>query len=215
MPILSYILTALAAYLLGSIPTGYLAGRSKGIDIRTVGSKNMGATNVFRTVGKTIGILVLLVDAFKGWAAVRLVAPWILQAAAPTAPDQVQFIDSIIAGIFAILGHNYTCWLKFKGGKGIATTAGVMLALVPMALGIALATWIVLFAAMRYVSVASIAAAAVLPFATFFTTRHSPTLTAISAVFGGLAIYKHKANIQRLRAGTESRISFKKKEPTP
>ena len=215
MPILSYILTALAAYLLGSIPSGYLAGRAKGIDIRTVGSKNMGATNVFRTVGKTIGILVLLVDAFKGWAAVRLVAPWIMQATAPNAPDQALFVDSIIAAVCAVLGHNYTCWLQFKGGKGIATTAGVTLALMPAALGISLAVWIVLFAATRYVSVASITAAAVLPFATFFTTRHSPTLTAFSAILGGLAIYKHKANIQRLRAGTENRISFKKKESTP
>jgi len=215
VPILSYILTALAAYLLGSIPTGYLAGRARGIDIRTVGSKNMGATNVFRSVGKTIGILVLLVDAFKGWAAVCLAAPWVLHfTGVPGAPANAPFVASVIAGIGAILGHNYTCWLQFKGGKGIATTAGVMLALVPWGLGIALAVWIVLFAATRYVSVASIGAAAVLPFATWFTT-HSPTLTVIFSALGALAIYKHKANIQRLRAGTENRISFKKKEPTP
>jgi acyl phosphate:glycerol-3-phosphate acyltransferase len=215
VPIASYLLTALTAYLLGSIPSGYLAGRARGIDIRTVGSKNMGATNVFRTVGKTLGILVLLADAFKGWAAVHLAAPFILQATAPGAAAPAPFTAAIIAAISAVLGHNYTCWLKFKGGKGIATSAGVMVALVPMALVVSLTVWIVLFVATRYVSVASIAAAAVLPFATWFTSHHSPTLTAITGVLGALAIYKHKANIQRLRAGTENRIVFRKKETAP
>jgi len=208
--ILSYVLTLPAAYLLGSLPTGYLVGRAKGVDIRTVGSKNMGATNVFRTVGKTLGILVLLVDAAKGWAAVALIAPWVGHAISPGADlDWLR----VVAGIGAILGHNYTCWLQFKGGKGIATSAGVFVALVPWALLVALGVWIVLFAATRYVSVASIAAAAVLPVATWFST-HEPGLTTVAGVLGALAIYKHKKNIERLLAGTENRIEFgKKKEP--
>src|ERR1019366_6893293 len=119
----------------------------------------------------------------------------------------------ITAGIGAILGHNYTCWLKFKGGKGIATTAGVMAALVPWAFLIVLIVFIVVFAITRYVSVGSISAAAVLPFATWFTT-HDVGLTVISAVLGGLAIIKHKKNIQRLMDGTENRIEFKKAEAT-
>ena len=208
MPVLSYILTALAAYLLGSFPTGFLVGKAKGVDIRTVGSKNMGATNVFRTVGKKLGIFVLLVDALKGWAAVALIsklAPHLLSSTAPE--DYLR----ITAGVSAILGHNYTCWLQFKGGKGIATTAGVMAALVPWALLIALAVFILFFVATRFVSVGSIAAAAVLPFATWFTT-HDVGLTAISTALGALAIAKHKKNIQRLMDGTENRIEFKKQE---
>ena len=207
MPVLIYCLTFFAAYLLGSIPTGYLVGRAKGVDIRTVGSKNMGATNVFRTVGKMLGILVLLADALKGWLAVAWLAPLIWHAFSHEAiPGWLR----VIAGIGAILGHNYTCWLQFKGGKGIATSAGVFIALTPWALLIALGVWIVLFAVTRYVSVASMAAAAVLPMAAWFTT-HDPGLTLVAGVLGALAIYKHKKNIERLLAGTENRIEFGKK----
>jgi glycerol-3-phosphate acyltransferase PlsY len=117
----------------------------------------------------------------------------------------------IVAGLFAVLGHNYTCWLHFKGGKGIATSAGVLTALVPWALLIILAVWIVLFALTRYVSVGSLASAAVLPFATWFTTQ-SILLTVVTSAMSALAIYKHKGNIQRLLAGTESRINFKKEK---
>jgi glycerol-3-phosphate acyltransferase PlsY len=208
VPIVSYGLTFFAAYLLGSIPTGYLVGRAKGVDIRTVGSRNMGATNVFRTVGKTLGILVLLADAAKGWLAVAWLAP-LIGRSFPT--EAVAGWLPIVAGIGAILGHNYTCWLQFKGGKGIATSAGVFLALAPWALLIALVCWIILFAATRYVSVASIAAAAVLPVATWFTT-HNVKLTAVAGILGAMAILKHKKNIERLRAGTENRIEFGKKE---
>ena len=208
MPVLSYVFTFLAAYLLGSLPSGYLVGRAKGVDIRTVGSKNMGATNVFRTVGKALGILVLLVDALKGWLAVAVVAPWMAHAFVSNAsPGWLP----VVGGVGAILGHNYTCWLQFKGGKGIATSAGVFLALVPWAFLIALGTWILLFAATRYVSVASIAAAAVLPVAAWFTT-HDAGLTAVAGVMGALAIFKHKKNIERLLAGTENRIELGKKK---
>ena len=107
-----------------------------------------------------------------------------------------------------VLGHNYSCWLKFKGGKGIATTAGVYLALAPMALGVALATWIILALVTRYVSIASIVAAASLPVAVWFTT-HNVLLSIVSTALGGLAIFKHKKNIQRLMNGTENRIGQK------
>ena len=182
-------------------------GRAKGVDIRTVGSKNMGATNVFRTVGKRLGMFVLLVDALKGWAAVAWAAPLIASVLSHQAmPAGLP----VMAGVGAILGHNYTCWLQFKGGKGIATSAGVFMALVPQALLVALGAWIFLFVLTRYVSVASIAAAAVLPVAAWFTT-HDPGLTAVAGVLGALAIYKHKKNLERLLAGTENRIEFGKK----
>lgn len=220
MRITAYILVALAAYLLGSIPTGYLVARAKGVDIRTVGSGNIGATNVFRILGKPAGIFVLLMDALKGFAAVALVMnfyhelndvlPKVFTVEGITNP-QVIVGFGIVAGLFAVLGHNYTCWLHFKGGKGIATSAGVLTALVPWALLIILAVWIVLFALTRYVSVGSLASAAVLPFATWFTTQ-SILLTVVTSAMSALAIYKHKGNIQRLLAGTESRINFKKEK---
>ena len=130
----------MAAYLLGSIPTGFLVARAKGIDIRTVGSGNIGATNAMRVLGKPAGIFVLLMDALKGYAACvcGFAVHFQLLTHIPDLPMPSRARDrdtfAIIAGIFAVLGHNYTCWLKFKGGKGIATSAGVYLALAPLAL---------------------------------------------------------------------------------
>jgi len=209
---LAYILTALGAYLLGSIPTGFLVARARGLDIRTVGSKNMGATNVFRVLGRGPGIFVLLADALKGWGAIALTR-YVVQSHYANVEGLDEVAAPIVAGLFAILGHIYTCWLKFKGGKGIATSAGVMVALVPWAILISLLIWLVAFVATRYVSIASIAGAAVLPVATWFTTQdHSLVLTGVTALVAALAIYKHKGNIQRLRNGTENRFNFRKKD---
>lgn len=208
MSVLDYIVTALAAYLLGSIPTGFLVAKSRGVDIRTVGSGNIGATNAFRILGKRAGTFVLLADAFKGWLAVALIAPLVAQIGSGAPVEDLR----MAAGIAAILGHNFTCWLHFKGGKGIATSAGVLIALVPLALLIILGIWIVLTAATRYVSVGSMAAAFALPFATWITKNHSAGLTAITGVMAALAIIKHRKNIVRLMNGTENRIHFGKKE---
>jgi glycerol-3-phosphate acyltransferase PlsY len=209
---LSYALIAVASYLLGSIPTGFLVARVKGIDIRKVGSGNIGATNALRVLGKPAGILVLLVDALKGWVAVRVVAMLIVeQFSSPDLLGGDRVFAAIVASLFAVLGHNYPCWLGFKGGKGIATSAGVLTALVPWALLIILSVWIVLCAATRYVSIGSLAASATLPFATWLTTRDW-TLTAVTGAMGVLAIYKHKGNIQRLMNGTEPRFGQKKPE---
>ncbi len=210
MPVLSYILTALVAYLLGSIPTGFLVAKARGVDIRTVGSGNIGATNAFRVLGKGLGIFVLLMDALKGWVAV-VIGSRVVDQLFPGAPLENLCIT---AGIAAILGHNFTCWLHFKGGKGIATSAGVLIALVPLALVIILTIFIILFLATRYVSVGSIAASFSLPFATWFTTKHDIGLTIVTGAMGALAIFKHRKNIQRLMNGTENRIQFKKKEAT-
>jgi glycerol-3-phosphate acyltransferase PlsY len=210
VPVLSYIVTALVAYLLGSIPTGFLVAKARGVDIRTVGSGNIGATNAFRVLGKGFGIFVLLMDALKGWVAVILGAG-VVAKLLPGVP--LEYLR-ITAGIAAILGHNFTCWLHFKGGKGIATSAGVLIALVPLALAIILTIFIILFLTTRYVSVGSIAAAIALPFATWFT-QHDIGLTAVMSAIGALAILKHRKNIQRLLNGTENRIQFKKKEATP
>ena len=209
--IVSYFVTALAAYLLGSIPTGYLVGKSRGLDIRTVGSGNIGATNVLRILGKPAGIFVLLADALKGFLACRFLGLVVYRLlVGPVAEDSsTEEFLKITGGVFAILGHNYTCFLKFKGGKGIATSSGVALALLPVALGVVLTIWLLVLAITRYVSVASIAGAVVLPFAAWWPGRYSPTMIVVSALIGALAIYKHRSNMQRLMNGTENRLGKK------
>ncbi len=202
-----------AAYFTGSIPTGFLVAKSKGIDIRTVGSGNIGATNAFRVLGRSAGIFVLAVDALKGFVAVQLF-PWL---GARVAVGDFESLGPsgewlrLLAGLGAILGHNFPCWLKFKGGKGIATSAGVMLGLVPLGLLIALAVWLIVFWASRYVSLASVCAAFALPFAVWLTRPKANLLIAISAVVSALAIYKHRSNIRRLWQGTEHRFGSKNK----
>ena len=220
MVALTFLIVAVAGYLLGSVPTGFLVAKTRGVDIRTVGSKNMGATNVFRVLGKGPGILVLLVDALKGFAAVVLVVnfypelngllPVVFPLDGVSSPD-LRWNLGIIAGLGSVLGHNYTCWLGFKGGKGIATSAGVYIALALLPVGIALAVWMLLFLTTRDVSIASIGGAAALPVAVWLTQQNL-LLGIVTTLIGALAIYKHKANIQRLIAGTESRFTFKKQK---
>ena len=203
---LAYIVIAVAAYLLGSIPTGYLVARARGIDIRAVGSGNIGATNVFRMVGKTAGVFALVVDGLKGYAACTWLSDWVLTLlGGPTTSTE---LCRILAGLTAVLGHNFTCWLKFKGGKGIATSAGVYFALAPLAAGIALVTGIVTAVLTRYVSIASIAAAVALPTAVWFT-KDSLFLGIVTTALGLLAIFKHRSNIQRLLNGTEQSLGKK------
>jgi acyl phosphate:glycerol-3-phosphate acyltransferase len=206
--VLDYILVAVAAYLLGSIPTGYLVAKARGVDIRHAGSGNIGATNAFRTVGKGAGAFVLLVDIFKGWFAVAVAAPLLGQLLDAAPAGYLR----ITAAVLVIVGHNYTCWLGFKGGKGIATSAGAVGALAPYALLVILGVWVVLFVLTRFVSIGSIAAAVALPFAAWFTAGHDAALTTATAIMAALAIYRHRRNIQRLIEGTEHRVQFKKKE---
>lgn len=219
MEIVSYIITVLAAYLLGSIPTGYLVARARGVDIRTTGSGNIGATNVFRVLGKPAGIFVLVADGLKGYCACTWLVDLVMHpgiAGADHSGD-LQRNLSLAGGITAILGHNYTCWLKFKGGKGVATNAAVLAGWTLPGFFIALATWLIVAGVSRYVSLASMAAGVSLAFAAWFTetswhTKHDLRLTIICALLGTLAIYKHKANIRRLLDGTESRMGKKKPE---
>jgi glycerol-3-phosphate acyltransferase PlsY len=212
----TYALTALAAYLLGSIPTGFLVASAKGIDIRSVGSGNIGATNAMRVLGKPAGIFVLLMDALKGFGAVALTInyhPHLATAWPAVFPGtaEARFNLAVFAGVCAVLGHNYTCWLKFKGGKGIATTAGVYFALAPLSVSIALGVWMIVFVTTRYVSMASIAAAVALPAAVWWSQTNL-FLGVVTTALGVLAIVKHKANIQRLINGTENRIHFGKEK---
>jgi glycerol-3-phosphate acyltransferase PlsY len=199
-------LLVLCAYLLGSIPSGFIAGKIKGVDIRTVGSGNIGATNAFRILGKTAGTLVLVADGLKGWFAVALL-PDLLPH--PAISDSTLELYRITAGLTVILGHNFTVWLNFKGGKGIATSSGVLAALVPWTFVIILTLWIVVCFLTRYVSVASLVSAFLLPFVAW-GNHYSSLMISICVVMGALAIFKHKANIQRLMNGTENKIGSQK-----
>jgi glycerol-3-phosphate acyltransferase PlsY len=198
-------LIAFSAFLLGSIPTGYLVARAKGVDIRKHGSGNIGATNVFRTLGKPLGVLVFLIDALKGFGAV-----WLANHFGEACPW-----TGIVAAVAAIAGHNYTPWLGFKGGKGIATSAGVLLALMPWAVLVIAIVWFAVFKISRYVSLASICAAAALPVAVgalwYAGFGGNGPLLGFALIISALAIWRHRSNIERLRAGTESRFEPKKK----
>ncbi len=188
------------AYLLGSIPSGYIAGRIRGIDVRTVGSRNVGATNVFRTLGRRTGVAVMAADVLKGLAAVL-----IAQALTDTPWEMV-------AGGVAILGHVFPVWLRFRGGKGVAVGAGAVLGTVTLAALIAIAIWLVIVFATRYVSLASIAASvAVAPVA---WALGATTAEVVFAAVAALAVvYFHRANIGRLLRGEESRIDLRRRRP--
>ncbi len=197
-------LAFLLGFLLGSIPSGYLVGRAKGVDIRQHGSGNIGSTNVLRTLGKGPGYFVFACDALKGIVSVLL--------AYRLFPD-LGDLGAIAAAAGCILGHNFTPWLGFKGGKGIATSLGVLIALLPLVSVIVLAFWILVFLASRYVSLASILAAAALPVVAWFLLGKG-TLFWFSLLIGFLAIARHRQNIARLINGTESRFT-RPKENAP
>ena len=210
MQIGAYSLTIFVSYLVGSLPTGYVAGLARGIDIRAAGSGNIGATNVFRVLGNAAGIAVLAVDGVKGFAA----AWWVPLLAGKCFPGTPAENLALAAGAAAVLGHIYTCWLKFQGGKGIATSAGVGFAWAPEACAVTLAIWGIVFLCTRYVSVASIVAAVVLPLAVWFF-HYGTRMTMVMTALAVLAIYKHKGNIRRLLDGTENRAVAKKQQTTP
>jgi glycerol-3-phosphate acyltransferase PlsY len=203
-----WLLIVLISYLIGSIPSGYLVARTQGVDIRQHGSKNIGATNVLRVMGKKWGYLVFVCDSFKGFLAVKLgflIADHFLHS---------PVLGGVIAAIACILGHNYTIWLGFKGGKGIATSSGVILASFPIGVVCCLAiVWIAVFYIGKYVSVASIAAAVALPIAVYLivpkTGTEFWTLFGFSALIAALAVWRHQTNIVRLMKGTESRFGKK------
>jgi glycerol-3-phosphate acyltransferase PlsY len=202
----------LAGLLLGSIPSGLWIGRLRGVDLRTVGSRNIGATNAFRALGAKWGVLVFLLDAAKG--ALAAMAPGLLAAArvsgaaapAPGTGDGGLFIASVAAGLAAILGHVFSPWLRFRGGRGVATSLGVFLAIVPVPTLLAFAAWVALFALSRRVSVGSLGAAILYPFLVFFIERDDPhrnALLAAATAVAVLVIARHRANIGRLLSGTE------------
>ncbi|MBO5724388.1 MAG: glycerol-3-phosphate 1-O-acyltransferase PlsY [Lentisphaeria bacterium] len=218
MTTLTFVLFAvccsLAAYLLGSIPFGLLIGKINGVDIRTQGSCNIGATNVTRVVGKWWGKLCFFCDFAKGLLPV-LAVRWILRCA-DLPENNLYGLLPVLTALFAVLGHIFPVYLKFKGGKGVSTVAGVVLALNPLSVLIAGAVWAGFFFSFRYVSLASLAAAAALPLSAFGLTFAGISMTLPTGIllifFACLTILKHRTNIQRLLNGTENRFDKKKKE---
>ena len=191
----SLLTAALLGYLLGSLPFAVVVSKAFGLaDPRSFGSGNPGATNVLRSGNKLAALLTLLGDAFKGWLAVA--------AAGHLGPDAAPIA---VAGLAAFLGHVFSVFLGFRGGKGVATAFGVLTGFHPVFGLIALATWLVVALATRYSSLAAIAAAVEAPFLAWFLS-HRPELAAAAAAMSALLVYRHKTNIRRLLDGTEMRI---------
>jgi len=201
----------IVSYLLGSIPFGYIAGRIAGIDIRTAGSGNVGATNVVRILGKRYGYPVFALDVLKGFGAVKISMVMSGQHLEWNSPE----ISGMVGAIFSVLGHVFPPWLKFKGGKGVATAAGALLALMPIATLIGVAVWIIVFWLTRYVSLASVVATAALPIVILVigsADGHSGRLLVYSSVcVAALVIWRHRSNLSRLLRGTEPRFIRKGK----
>ena len=240
----------LLAFVIGSIPFGLIIAKLKGIDIRQHGSGNIGATNVFRIVGKKYGLTCLFLDALKGFIPV-VIAMNLVRITGRDPQFHLGFLDSfslilpaveqmkgqlvhVLTALAAVLGHNYSPWIGFKGGKGIATSAGVLIALMPAAVVILLVVFIVTLVITRYVAVASMVSAVALPLMTHLGARFHKTAEGISlweagtwnkplfffsVLIAALAVWKHRTNIDRLRKGTESRFVWggkrKTEEPGP
>lgn len=205
---ISVLVAAFAAYLVGGIPFSYIAGKlAQGIDLRQHGSGNLGASNTYRILGGRIALAVLLLDVAKGLAPVLVASRFDAAGAEPA--------HAIAAAAGAVLGHLFSPYLKFSGGKGIATSAGAFAGLAPWAFGCALAVFAAVFAARRIVSLASLAAAVALPIAVFVTpglglgVRHASVLW-MTVVVMLVVVWKHRGNIRRLRDGIEPALERRK-----
>lgn len=200
----------LLGYFVGSIPCGFIAGRFNGIDIRNFGSGNIGATNVLRVMGKPIGFAVFAADAAKGFVAVSVTS--MLLALAPGAEWYREFY-AILAAASCVFGHSFPVWLRFNGGKGVATSAGAILGVMPIAALTIFLVWLTVFKITRYVSIASIFAALALPGVVwvlmFLGLTRGTVLFYFSILMAALVVWRHRSNIARLAAGTEQRFARK------
>ena len=196
-----------AGYLCGSLPWGLWLGRGlRGVDVRTLGSGNLGATNVYRSLGRGIGLATLALDMGKGALPVWLISRGAVGAAFPGRPEWC----AITVGVAAVIGHVWSFLARFRGGKGVATAAGVVLALDPPAMGICLAVFVVAVALSRYISVGSILAAAAFPVVVALQSprgSHQPVF-ALGVVLAGVLIWRHRENLARLRRGEERKFSL-------
>ena len=194
-----------ASYLLGSIPFGFVLTRLvKGIDVREVGSGNIGATNAARAMGRGWGIVVGLLDALKGLVPTAVLAPLVL------APEEGRLVLALLAGSCAILGHCFPVWLSFRGGKGVATAGGAFLGVDPKVFLWGAITWIVVLVATRYVGLSSILMTAAFAVAALALHREAPLFAMLAGLVFLLILVRHRANLVRMIAGTEPRVGAKK-----
>lgn len=205
MPSLEYLPALLAGYLIGSLPFGYWVARARGVDILKVGSGNPGATNVKRVVGPAAGNVVFILDFLKGVLAVS----WV--RVLPAAAENAWIVLSILGLVGAILGHSFSLFLRFRGGKGVATTVGGMVTLMPVATLIAILVWLLIFFLTRYVSLASIGLAVALPIARLLSGGLD-LLFGFAALLSLFVIFRHRGNIRRLLAGQEHRFERRRPE---
>jgi acyl phosphate:glycerol-3-phosphate acyltransferase len=200
----------LGSYLLGSIPFGYIAGRIGGIDIRKIGSGNIGATNVVRVLGKRYGYPVFVLDFLKGFGAVKISMLIAVDARPEWGSPE---IFGILAAVASVMGHSFPPWLKFRGGKGVATSAGALFGLMPLASVIAFIIWVSVFWFTRYVSLASLMTAVALPLVILIMTRfnqiHGKALFYSSLCIAAVVIWRHHSNLSRLIHGSEPRFTRK------
>jgi len=205
------IVAAGVGYFLGAFPAGYFAGRIASVDVRSEGSGNIGATNVLRVLGKPWGYTVFFIDTVKGFLAVRLI--FFLAAHSAVARGHAEYY-AVLAAVMCIIGHTFPVWLRFKGGKGVATSAGAIAGLMPLAAAIILVTWIVIYEIFRYVSLASITAAAALPVTVALLIHweiiHGVVLFYFALSMTILVIWRHRSNFSRLLDGTEQRFARKR-----
>lgn len=207
------IICAGLGYLIGSVPFGLVITKAAGLgDIRNIGSGNIGATNVLRTGRKDLAILTLFFDIFKA-ALAAMLATWILSSEQITifgTATTIETLGSLIAGTSAILGHNFPVWLNYKGGKGVASTCGLLFATSPFVAWLAIFTWLFMAVVFRYSSLAALTAALLVPLYAYILT--SPLHLFFYTLLSALLIYRHRANIMRLLTKEESKISFKKSD---
>jgi glycerol-3-phosphate acyltransferase PlsY len=212
-----------AAYFVGSVPFGLIVGLWRGVDVRTAGSGNIGATNVGRLLGKQFFFLVFFLDMLKSLLPMAI-ASWIVSRIPEAQRDWTLYLLWLLVGFAAVIGHMFSAFLGFKGGKGVATSAGVVLGLYPyftLAGAAVIGVFVVVFFATRYISLGSMIAACAFPVVYFIIgkLRHWPVtgdqlpLLVFAIVMGGLIVWKHRTNIARLRAGTENRVGGPKPAP--
>lgn len=207
MAIVILLIGIISAYLIGSIPTAYIFGRLfKGIDIRQFGSGNVGATNAFRVIGRLPGLIVLALDILKGYICATYIAAFFMYISPVKRPE----LYMVLTGMAAIAGHNWSVFLKFKGGKGVATSAGVVIGLIPKIFWLGFLVWATVFLVTGYVSLASILASLSVPILTLIFGEPVETVIFLS-ILCLVITYRHRSNIRRLRDGEERRISLFKK----
>jgi glycerol-3-phosphate acyltransferase PlsY len=208
MNIAAYVCLGIVGYFLGSIPFGLILVQAlRGEDVRRSGSGNIGATNVARSGGTKLGVVTLLLDALKGYLAVEIAI-----MASHRIPNVDLILAASLAALCAILGHVFPVWLRFRGGKGVATAVGAFIGLAPQAILVVLAIFLIIVAVFRYVSLGSIVATAIFPVLAFFLYRGQSSPAGLAVMLGAslLIIFKHRANIRRLLNGTENRLQFHK-----